>query len=143
MVKMETQIPLMNWLNCKDELLKVFSRAEIEQALKKSKLTIRDLTTKQDFQQIPQHLQVKELVKDFHTSNYIKVYTDKVVDGQHIQFEGYKTGQVITYRVIGNYQGLQHPKIIKPLLEKKFKWFNKFKWAIYGLEYSKIEDYEI
>ena len=60
MVKMETQIPLMNWLNCKDELLKVFSRAEIEQALKKSKLTIRDLTTKQDFQQIPQHLQVKE-----------------------------------------------------------------------------------
>lgn len=131
------------WLSCASKLLQLgFTLKELNQAIKRSGLNIDDLTSKEDFEG-ECHYNQKELIKDYHTSNYIRVYKDVIVEGQHIQMEGYKTGQVRTYRIIDRYQGLKHEKMIRALMEKRFKWFKSFKWDIYSLDYQEPEHYEI
>ena len=120
------------WLSCSSELLQMgFTKDEIQTAINKAGLSVDDLTDKKDFESgcYPK----SELLKDFHTSNYIRVYKDVLVDGKWIQMEGYKNGQVQTFRVEAHYQGLKHEKILRALFSKKFKWFNRLDWSIYEL----------
>ena len=135
---MET-IKLIDWLNCKDDLLKVFSKGEIETALKQTGYTKEDLTSIETFENEP-YAKIKELVKDRYRGK-IRVFRDVTVEGQTVSMEGYKEATVRDFRVIHNYQGLKHSKLISQLLQNRFKWFNKFKWDIYELR--DLENYEV
>lgn len=144
--KQKSKIKPIEWLSCKEGLLKLgFSVKEIETAIKKSGLKVEDLTEIKDFQdqRTAEIYKPHEIVKGWHTSSYIRVYENVKIDGQYIQMEGYKTGQVIGVRVKNQYQGLKHEKVIRNLLEKRFKWFKNFKWEIYSFEYQDPENYEI
>lgn len=130
---------LIEWLSCKEELKKVFTTKEIEEAIKTSGLTLKDLTTIENFAYEP--FGKKEIIAEYHRGQ-IKVCKTIKIDGEYVSMEGQKNADVRTYRIIDHYQGLRHEKLIRALLEKRFKWFKNFKWSIYEVS-GKIEHYEI
>lgn len=129
-------VPLIDWLYCKDILIALgFSTHEIEQALKKVKYTVRDLTDETKFEHgEPTHFKVRELVQDWHMASITR----------HMNRAGHAwtatcQARQQTWRVPGQYQSLREEKLMLALLQARFPWFRKFKWWFYRTEY-KAED---
>ena len=141
MVMDEDSFKTFYWLSCSPDLLQMgFTKNEIQNAINKAGLSVDDLTDKKDFVNGCDHKKA-QLLKDFHTSNYIRVYEDLMVEGQYVPMEGYKTGQVQTFQIESEYQGTIHTKVLRALFQKNFKWFNRFNWSIYelrGFDYAEF-----
>ncbi len=132
------KIKLIDWLNEKENLIKVFGEDEVLKALDKLEITEKELTKEEDLENEPYH-NPHRLIKPSHHGT-IRVSGQFMHGGQMISAEGYKDCQIETYLIPDSYQTGVNEKIIKCILLKRFKWFNKFKWSIYGsnLRYPEI-----
>lgn len=105
------------WFTGKGPLNKIgFTDEEIIKALRDSDTSISDLTSVQGFVGYCWHNK-HELVKE-----NVKVKVTKW-KGEYSK-EVYERGS--EYRIINQYQGLRHGKIIFHLLKNKFDWFDSF-----------------
>ena len=109
-------IKLSSWLSNYDKLIKVgFSEQEIENALVKSSLTLRDLTTTKGFKSEPKYMGTYEVVRDKYRFTVEEWMGEYKKDVEVIGLE---------VRIKCQYQHLRTKKLVDELFKAKFNWFN-------------------
>lgn len=138
----DNNYPLRGWLKCYPALLELgFSDEEIDQALEKSGMNENLLTEKVFFEKDPAHLKNEHSKTPARFEGKGSGTVTRYLNHGGLQYEARETVHGYYYRMLGQYQGLKHEKIIRELLKARFVWFDRFSWSIYEL--SNVDYYEI
>jgi len=128
---------ILDWLKSTETLEEIgFTKKEIIKSLKDCKISKDDLYSFEHYQNEPKHLKIyQEHGKPFHEE--FKTLVNVGSCGSGCRTEQYKIESVLvqSYYVPSNLQeSIYESKIIRKLLENRFKWFKSFKWEIFGIE---------
>jgi len=125
-----TKIPIIDWIACKDELLKMFSEREILQAIRMLGITTSKLTDR--YSEYPEGV----------TPSYPHVLTETFqVRKYSREDQNFVYSKYCKYCTPSHYQANEVAQIINFILSMRYEYFSWFDWSIYANSIG--EDYEI
>lgn len=134
---MNKTIKLEDWFTGTDTLRKCgFTLKEIREALKES-IDFDELAGVEEYENEPTWQGTYKIVE-----SDVWVTVIRYLDKGGLTYEARERVKGYKVLVPRKFQSLNHNKVVRYLLEKRFNWFSRLEWEIYGID-STGENYEI
>lgn len=130
---------LFEWWGSSEDLVKIgFTKSEIEDAFKKAKTKLSDITDDYNYAEANKNW---EFIKNSPHHEILDENTSHIFEEWKGEWKREYTANAIQYRTRSNY-GSFDGDILTALLKNKFPYFGKFKWEVFQM-HGEAENWEI